>query len=226
MLKPKLPSKPCAFFDLDGTILDTIIDITNSFNRSLQTLGFPGHTPPEYKAWVGNSTLEICLDALPKGAKTEENGHKLLSLFTKDYEEHRLDDTKPYPGIPELLQKLTDLGWVLGVLSNKEDFNAIAMTEYYFPEVFTIVLGTSDTRPHKPDPTGAFEGIKLLDRKPRDVFYFGDTEIDMETAVNAGLVGVGVSWGFRSTDTLIKSGAKIILDKPEDFFSFLKDTYE
>ncbi|MDR2350486.1 MAG: HAD hydrolase-like protein, partial [Deltaproteobacteria bacterium] len=106
MPKTKLPKRPAALFDLDGTTLDTIKDITNSFNRSLARLGFPGHTQAEYKSWVGKSTLEICLDALPDDNRTEENGQKLLDLFTEDYKIHRMDETEPYPGIPELLNEL------------------------------------------------------------------------------------------------------------------------
>jgi phosphoglycolate phosphatase len=214
---------PGAVFDLDGTILDTIRDLMDSMNRALKLLGFKEHDLKAYKTMVGNGNLKLSIRSLPPESRDEETVRRLFQAFKEDYAIHQLDATRPYPGIPEFLAKLKGLGWPLAVLSNKDHENAVAVVTRYFPGVFDVILGVvPQIRPPKPDPAGAREAISIMKREPKDIYYFGDTDVDMVLASDMGFFPVGVSWGFRTPESITKAGAKIMLDNPEEFFSHLE----
>jgi phosphoglycolate phosphatase len=214
--------RPAAVFDLDGTILDTIRDLMDSMNRALKGFGYKEHLLSEYKNMVGNGNLKLTVRSLPPESRDEETVRKVFKAFKEDYAIHQLDATCPYPGIPELLDRLKGMGWPLAVLSNKDHENAVAVVTRYFPGVFDLILGVvPGTRPPKPDLAGAKEILSFIKREPRDVYYFGDTDVDMGLALNMGFTPVGVAWGFRTPESIMEAGAKLMLNSPEDFFSFI-----
>jgi dephospho-CoA kinase len=169
---------------------------------------------------VGNGIFRLTLVSLPPAMQTEENAEELRRVFKKDYREHQTDATVPYPGILELLEELKAKNWPMAVLSNKDHENTVEVIDHFFPNTFKAVLGASSNRPHKPDPQGALEAAKLLAREPNEIFYLGDSDVDMILATKAGFIPVGVSWGFRSPELIKKAGAQIIIDAPSDFIEF------
>ena len=209
---------PGAIFDLDATILDTVRDLMNSMNRALSALGYEGHDLAAYKAMVGNGNLKLAERALPPEARDEETVRKTYLAFKKDYAEHLMDFTEPYPGIPGLLRELKGMGWPLAVLSNKDHEGAAKIVSHFFPGIFDAALGVAlPQRPPKPDPKGALEILALIKREPGAVYYFGDSEVDMSLASSLGCVAVGVSWGFRPRRSVSDAGAEIMLDHPDEF---------
>ncbi|MDR3154759.1 MAG: HAD family hydrolase [Deltaproteobacteria bacterium] len=209
---------PAAVFDLDGTLLDTLPDLHGSLNRTLAAAGLPAHTLAECRAMVGNGLSRLVRDAVPEDLRGDAARlESLRRAFRKDYTAHQLELTRPYPGIPELLEALSALGWPMAVLSNKDHGNTLAVTGHFFPGAFKAVLGVAESRPPKPDPQGAREAAAILGRQGRDVFYIGDSENDMRTAAVCGFTRVGAGWGFRTREALLAAGAEAVLDSPLDF---------
>jgi phosphoglycolate phosphatase len=216
-------SKHGAIFDLDGTLVDTIEDLTHSFNRALVSLGYPHHTLSEFKAMVGEGVTRLTESALPPGSRDEAKVAELRAAFQADYAKHLLDNSVPFPGITDLLGRLASKGWPMGVLSNKDQGNSETMVGRLFPGTFKAVFGAIPERPYKPDPKGALELARILERDPQAIFYFGDSDTDMRLARNAGFVPIGVSWGFRPWEVVRDAGAKAILGRPLDFLKVFRE---
>jgi phosphoglycolate phosphatase len=214
---PEAQPRHAAILDLDGTLVDTLGDLSASQNRALGSLGYPTHTMEEFKAMVGNGITRLTMASLPKEDQEEGNALRLRAAFKADYAVHQTDLSRPYPGIGDLLKELSGRGWPLGVLSNKDQENTEAVVGRFFPGVFQAVFGAREGRPIKPDPTAALELAQILGVKPKDVYYFGDSDTDMLLASNAGFVPIGVSWGFRSVEVIRAAGASVVLDAPGDF---------
>ncbi|MDR1677807.1 MAG: HAD family hydrolase [Deltaproteobacteria bacterium] len=213
-----------AIFDLDGTLLDTLNDLRNSLESALKKEGFSGtfddHT---FKHMVGNGLTKLIKRSLP--SELDEDSAPFLrvrSVFKDIYSRNLLESTRPYPGIGELVTRLKAAGFRLGVWSNKDDDNTRVLIEHFFPEVFTAIMGAVPGRPIKPAPQAGLELAELLGAKPEEIYYLGDSEVDMETAKGCGFIAIGVSWGFRSKEVLVQAGARVILDKPDDLHSFLE----
>ncbi|WP_367925751.1 HAD family hydrolase [uncultured Ruthenibacterium sp.] len=201
-------------FDLDGTLLDTIGDLAAAGNFTLQTMGFAGHTVEEYKYMVGNGIPMLLHRMLPEKARTPADEQRAADLFFPYYNEHKEDTTKPYEGMPALLESLRTAGVKLGVVSNKEDHLTRQVIERYFPGVFHEVRGHVLGTPTKPDPHLVNEMRKAFSLMPEQVLYVGDSNVDMFTANNAGLDGCGVLWGFRTAAELQQAGAKYLVHTP------------
>jgi phosphoglycolate phosphatase len=202
-------------FDLDGTLLDTIADIGQSMNCALLKNGFPLYTAEEYKYLVGEGVYNLAKNALPESMRNEKTINKLVSEMKEEYEKHWADSTLPYEGIPELLDFLTAGGYKLCVLSNKPHFFTQKIVDKFLSKWhFDVVFGERASIPIKPDPSGALEIASIMDINPQDFLYLGDTSVDMQTANNAGMYPVGVTWGFRKKEELLKSGAKLIINHP------------
>ena len=243
----------CIIFDCDGTLLDTLGDISCAMNKALSLRGFPVIPQEKYRGMVGWGIYKLAELALPQEARCESNIKTLgdcAAQFMEEaqqkqqtnenrpaalYSEDTCAGTKPYPGINETLVKLSNLKLPrnkklsLAVLSNKPDFVLNQVIKYYFPEInFDAVYGMrtakavcGDMSP-KPDPAIVWELLTELDCLPQDTIFAGDSEIDIETARNAGCFPLGVSWGFRSRAVLEKAGAARIIDKPCELFKFLE----
>ena len=190
--------KRLVIFDLDGTLLNTIADLAQSTNHALKTLGYPTHEESAYNFMVGNGINKLFERALPEGEKTEENVLRVRREFIPYYDVHNADMSRPYPGIPELLERLQGAGVAVAVASNKYQAATEKLIAHYFPAIrFTAVFGQREGVNVKPDPT-IVNDILAIARIPREeVLYVGDSGVDMQTAANAGVTACGVTWGFR-----------------------------
>ncbi len=201
-------------FDLDGTIADTIEDLADAVNYGLRKLGCPEHDINSYKQFVGNGAMKLCIRALPEGKK--DIREKLLDLFHEYYDVHYLDKTKLYDGIKDTLDVLAANGVTLAVATNKPQDAARKIVEKLLPDVpFTKVLGGCDERPKKPDSTVINEILNGLS-EDNTVYMIGDSNVDIQTAKNCGILSIGCVWGFRGRTELEAAGADFIAEKAED----------
>ncbi len=202
-------------FDLDGTLLDTIDDLGNSMNSVLESMGFPLHTIPEYKYFIGKGIRNLVTNVLPAGNRDEQTIDLCLDKMFREYGGRWGEKTLPYPGIPELLDALTDQGVKLAVLSNKAHPLTILVVEEFLKRWnFEAVFGERPGIPRKPDPASALEIIQILNISAEGIIYLGDSGSDMETALHAGMFPVGALWGFRNAEELLEHGAKVLLQTP------------
>lgn len=211
-----------AIFDLDGTIADTIADLSDATNYGLRQLGFPEHPYESYKLFVGNGVQKLCYRALPEDKK--DMADELLALFTEYYSVHYLDKTQLYPGIREAMEKLSSSGVKIAAATNKPHEPAEKIIRTLLPEInFVKILGGCSERPKKPEPQIIFDILKELPDGNNQVFMIGDSNVDILTAKNAGISSIGCSWGFRSVQELSDAGADFIADKPADIPDFILD---
>ena len=196
--------KKLVIFDLDGTLLNTYEDIAAATNQALAMYGYPTHPTHIIKSFVGNGINKLFERALPEGEKTEENILKIRAAFIPYYNVHGADFTMPFEGIVELLYTLQRLGLKLAVASNKYEQATKALVETYFPEIeWCAVFGQREGVPTKPDPTIVEEILAAASISDKnEVLYVGDSGVDMQTAINAGIEGVGVTWGCRTRQEL------------------------
>lgn len=202
-------------FDLDGTLLDTIEDLGNSMNTVLESMGFPLHSIPEYKYFIGKGLRNLAAAVLPPESRDEKTIDICLEKMFREYGSRWGDKTLPYPGIPELLDDLTAKGIRLSILSNKAHHITMLIYDKYLTRwPFDAVFGERPGIPRKPDPTVAFEIIDILNLPAEEIVYLGDSGSDMETAVKAGMYPVGALWGFRNAEELMEHGAKMMIQSP------------
>lgn len=214
--------KKLVIFDLDGTLLNTIVDLAHSTNYALNKLGYPTHEIDQYHFMVGNGINKLFERALPEGEKSEENVLRVRKQFIPYYDQHNADDSCPYPGIPELLSNLQTAGIQLAVASNKYHSATQKLIEHYFPEIhFTAVFGQREGRNVKPDPTIVFDILKIAGVDKKEVLYVGDSGVDMQTAANAGITACGVTWGFRPRTELEKFNPSYIVDSAEKIKEYI-----
>ncbi|MDP6439810.1 MAG: HAD family hydrolase [Candidatus Brocadiia bacterium] len=209
-------------FDLDGTLLDTIEDLADSMNAVLESLGCPAHGVDAYKRFVGDGVVELVRRALPAERRddaTVKHGEKALP---EEYARRWADKTRPYEGVPELLDALTKRGVIMAVLSNKiDEFTRLCVGRLLPDWKFAAVVGAGPDVPLKPDPTGALEVARRLGVPPEGFLYLGDTDTDMQTAARAGMYAVGALWGFRTAEELEGAGARALAATPMDVYALL-----
>ncbi len=209
-------------FDLDGTLLNTLDDLGNAMNRTLEQEGFPTHPIDAYRYFVGNGARKLITRTLPKAHLDQETVDRCFTSFQADYDGHWDVDTRPYDNIPAMLDALTARGLKLAILSNKPDAAAKRCVAELLPDWrFAVVLGQRDGVPHKPDPIGAHEIAAHLHLSAADCLYVGDTSVDMQTAIAARMFAVGVLWGFRPRQELEENGAQALLTHPLDILKLL-----
>lgn len=209
-------------FDLDGTLLNTIEDLAGSTNTMLKRRGYPVHEVEAYKYFVGTGVADLVRRALPVYLKDEKIISQCVDEMREEYNKRMTLKTCPYPGIPELLNKLAELGIELAILSNKPHPATKLITAQLLSKwEFKSVLGERLDVPRKPDPKGALETAKHLEIEPEELLYLGDSGVDMVTANNAGMYGVGAAWGFRTADELKENGAKAIIFHPLELLNLL-----
>ena len=210
----------CVIFDCDGTLVDTLEDIAAAMNTALAEYNFPPVAIENYREMVGWGVYRLAALALPEKERTEQNiktlGNRAALLMEKQ------EKSRPYPGIPELLAELKAKKFVVGVVSNKPDAALRRMTSSLFsPFVFDAVCGLGPDMAPKPDPSAVWELLADINRVPGETVFMGDSEIDIETARNAGCYPLGVSWGFRSRSVLEKAGAARIIDTPQEIWEII-----
>ena len=204
-------------FDLDGTLLNTIADLANSTNYALKVLGYPIHEPDKYNFMVGNGINKLFERALPDGEKTEENVLRVRQEFVPYYDQHNADKSRPYPGVTELLETLQTAGMQLAVASNKYQAATEKLIAHYFPNIkFTAVFGQREGIPVKPDPIIVKEILQIAKVQEEETLYAGDSGVDMQTAINAGVTSCGVTWGFRPRTELESFHPDHIVDNAEE----------
>lgn len=209
-------------FDLDGTLLDTIGDLAVSCNAVLARHGLPQHTYEEYCRFVGNGIMRLVERALPEELRTPQTVAAVRADFVRYYTEHIDAHTRPYEGIPQLLEELSRRGISLAVASNKFQAGTEKLIARFFPDTeFVAVLGQREGVPLKPDPAVVEEILARTVAARGEVLYAGDSGIDMQTAAAAGVRSVGVTWGFRSRQELVESGAMHLIDKPGELLELL-----
>lgn len=214
--------KKLIIFDLDGTLLNTIADLASATNHALAANGYPQHATEEYRFFVGNGINKLFERALPNGEKTETNVLRIRQSFIPYYDVHCADLTRPYPGIPELLNTLQQKGIQIAVASNKYQRATGKLIPHFFPDIrFTAILGQREGIPRKPDPQIVHEIIKLAGVQPEDVLYVGDSNVDMQTALHAKVDGIGVTWGFRPRTELEEGHPFAIIDKASDLLAYI-----
>ena len=209
-------------FDLDGTLLDTLTDLAESMNAVLARLGLPGHPRDAYRYFVGEGVEVLARRALPEESRRQEMIRRCADEMRIEYQGRWAETSRPYPGIPELLDSLASLGLSLTILSNKpDDFTRLAVNRFLPGWPWQEVRGERAGTPRKPDPSGALVIAGKLGLAPGQFLYLGDTNIDMRTAITAGMYPVGVLWGFRTRTELEEAGAKTLLHHPLDLLAQL-----
>ncbi len=203
-------------FDLDGTILNTLDDLADSANHVLAAQGYPTHPTERYKTFVGNGIPKLIERMLPDGTSPDIID-RTFEAFQAYYAKHKLDKTAPYDGIPEALALLRENGLKLAVLSNKQhELSEAIVTQIFGQDTFDLIQGMCNRFPRKPDPASCRDVMARLNVNAGEVLYVGDSNVDMQTAANAGLTKCGVSWGFRSVAELTDAGADFIARTPQD----------
>jgi phosphoglycolate phosphatase len=204
-------------FDLDGTLLDTLADIADAANAALGELGFEGHPVDAYRFFVGEGARMLIYRALPQEARKGASIEQCLKGFMAHYQQGWKIKTRPCPGVPQMLDNLTRRGISLAVLSNKPHEMTRLCVEHFFSGYdFVRVLGHRDNVPKKPDPGGALTIAAKMSLDPDNIAFVGDSGVDMQTAVNAGMLPVGAAWGYRPHSELLGAGAQKIVERPQN----------
>ena len=209
-------------FDLDGTLLNTLEDLTDSVNAVLRSHGYPEHSPEAYRFFVGDGIHNLILRALPQNISTDELARTLLPEVDAQYDALWHTKTSPYPGTHSIIQELKHRNVKLAVLSNKPHRFTVKIVEHFFPDApFDIVYGFRDGIPRKPDPSAALDIADKFSIPPQEFIYVGDSNTDIKTALSAGMFAAGVSWGFRPVEELVEAGANMIITNPDDILRLL-----
>lgn len=209
-----------AIFDMDGTILETLEDMCASVNVTMDHVGYPRRTMDEVRRFVGNGAAKLIERCMPAGAE-DPRYPAALKFYRAYYDAHAQIKTGPYPGIPELLNQLSREGVRLAVVSNKPDEAVRALTERYFPGVFPVAIGNRDGWATKPAPDSVYEAMRLLGARRESTVYVGDSDVDVDTARNAGLDSIIVTWGFRDEDFLRAHGAQHLAHNADELYEML-----
>ena len=208
-------------FDMDGTVLDTLQDLTISMNYVMRSFNMPEHKEDEYRQFFGNGIRYAMEKAVPEET-TAETIDRMLPVFKEHYDVHCLDRTKPYDGIPGLLAELDSRGYKLAIVSNKIDSAVKELNDRFFYPSVKVAIGERNGIKRKPAPDTVYEALKELESDPEEAVYVGDSEVDFMTAKNAGLPCLSVLWGFRSKEYLESIGAYLFADKPDDILDIIK----
>lgn len=211
-------------FDMDGTILNTLDDMTDSINVILKKYNLPLHTLDEVRYMVGNGIPKLIERAIPQG-RGNPDFDNILKDFISWYEAHCAIKTAPYEGVVDCIKKLRAAGLKIAVNTNKVEQAAVALCDDYFPGLFDVISGSRPGMPPKPAPDGIYEILKRADMDGKSqgqkAVFIGDSDVDMQTGMNAGLDVIGVDWGFRGKDFLHEHGAEVIMITAAELAEYL-----
>jgi len=209
-------------FDLDGTLLDTLPDIARAANRVLAEHGLPQHPVESVKAFIGSGAWWLLYRALPEDRRDEPTVTALTASFKKVYGAIWQDQTRPFQGIANMLAEIGKRNIKLGVLSNKPDrFTRMCVDAFLPAHLFAHIQGEVDGLPKKPDPTPALQAAGALKAAPQDCCLVGDSEIDVATGLRAGMIAIGVLWGYRTREELLRAGAEALVQTPEELLELI-----
>lgn len=211
-------------FDCDGTILNTLDDLMDSMNYILKKHNYPTRTLSEIRNFVGNGLGKLVERSVLTGTDLKVSQEQLDTMLTElkeYYAEHNNDKTAPYEGLYELLAELKKQGYKMAVVSNKVQEGVTALNGQYFKEYFNVAIGETPNRKRKPEPDMVNAALKALNSTPEEAVYVGDSEVDLQTAKNSGLLPIAVTWGFRDEELLRELGAKHVAYKLADVMEIL-----
>ncbi len=211
--------KNTVIFDLDGTLLNTLSDLTDSMNFALAAHGLPAISEQSAKMMLGNGIEYFARKAV--GDKQDETA-AVLDTFKARYKAHSADRTAPYDGVLPLLRTLKERGIKTAIVSNKIHFAVEDLNATMFEGLVGVAMGEREGIRRKPAPDMVYLALDLLGAKKDETLYVGDSDTDLLTAANAGLEAVAVTWGFRSREFLIGCGASKLIDKPEELLKCLE----
>lgn len=208
-------------FDLDGTLINSLGDLHACFNYAITQFGYPARTLDEIKSFVGNGITKAIERALPCKVSSEEL-NKIVSLFKNYYKEHMTELSFPYDGIISMLAELKEKDYKLAIVSNKFDDAVKGLCKQYFDNYIKVAIGEGCGIEKKPNPIGVYKAIKELDSNIENAVYVGDSDVDIQTAKNAGIPCISILWGFRDKDFLIKNGAELFANSPNDIIKIIE----
>ncbi|MGN1195094.1 MAG: HAD family hydrolase [Acutalibacteraceae bacterium] len=208
-------------FDLDGTLLNTLSDLAASVNYALKSCGYPERTIKEVRAFIGNGVIKLMQRATPDGI-SQQSFDRCFEAFRSHYLEHMFDTTKPYDGILPLLDALKTDGIKTSVVSNKLHSGVVGLCKDFFGDRLTCAFGVLDESERKPSPANVFKALEYMNVDAGNCVYVGDSEVDVQTANNAGLDCIAVTWGYRDIDVLKLINPKYIIDSPEEILEIIK----
>ena len=208
-----------AIFDLDGTILDTLGDLAAAVNHAQRNAGLPVSTPEEVRRFLGKGARYLVSGCCPSAEG--ELLESLIADFASYYQDHSMDLTRPYEGMPELVDTLRENGCRSVVLSNKLDPAVKPLTDHYYPGKFDMSYGERPPIPRKPAPDATLSILREMNVAPEHAVYIGDSEVDLATGLNAGLDTICVDWGFRTHEELVEDGAPCIVSTPQELLEAL-----
>lgn len=201
-------------FDLDGTLLNTLDDLTDSINFAMDKMGVPVHTADEVRMMVGNSAHFLIRAAMPEGTQEDEI-LRCMAVFEEHYHSNLRNKTAPYKGILQMLSAVKAKGYKTAVVSNKGDAFTKELVRDFFGEYIGVAVGRSEKFPRKPAPDTVWYALELLGSEKETSVYVGDSEVDVITARNAQMACISCLWGFRDKETLEKEKPAVIIDSPE-----------
>lgn len=212
--------KKAIVFDLDGTLLNTLDDLADSTNFALLKNELPKRNADEIRMFVGNGIYKLIERAVPSGTSKE-----LTDICYNDFFEHYKTNmenkTAPYSGVDDMLEALYNVGYKMAIVTNKADFAAQKLCGSMFGKYIKTIVGSVDSRPDKPAPDGVYEALSQMGVNKADAVFIGDSQVDIETAKNAGIDAIGVLWGFRTLDDLIKAGVQKTAKNTEELKKML-----
>ena len=209
-------------FDCDGTLLDTLTDLRNAVNYVLRAHDLPERSVPEVKAALGNGVAHLMRQSLPTSISDAEF-NTFLDEFKAYYGEHLQDYTAPYPGMLDVLDTLRAKGYKLAIVSNKIQEGVTPLNKEYFGDRLPVAIGERPGLQRKPAPDMVLQALKELGSTPEESIYVGDSEVDVATAENSGLLCIGVTWGFREESLHQELGVTHIARKAEDILSIVEN---
>jgi len=207
-------------FDLDGTLLNTLEDLTDAVNYALDRYALPMCSISEVRNYVGNGADKLIERAVARRLSKEQE-QECLATFMQYYSENMNNKTRPYEGVLDVIRELLRKEYRIAIVSNKFDTAVKELNVSYFDGLFPVAIGASDTVSKKPAPDSVYMALSQLGSRQDTAIYVGDSDVDVMTAHNAGLQCIGVTWGFRDKELLLSVGAEYIIDKPNDLFSVL-----
>ena len=207
-------------WDMDGTVLNTLIDLRDSVNYLLRKYNMPEHTIEEYRRYFG-SGIRYALECAVVDGPPSETINEMLPIFKEHYDIHCLDNTCPYDGILDAMKKLKEKGYKMAIVSNKIDSAVKELNEKFFKEYVDVAIGETPGTKRKPAPDMVEQALKELGSSKKESIYIGDSEVDLQTARNSNLPCISVLWGFRDRDYLIEQGATTFAETPEELIQLL-----
>lgn len=206
-------------FDLDGTLIDTLDDLSAAMNAAMRQLRLPEHSPQVCRRMIGDGIRTFALRAV--GPNHEHLADRAVELMRAEYQKNLVVHSRVYQGLSEVIQQIRTAGVRMGVITNKHQKEAGLIIRHFFGDRIVTVVGVSEATPVKPDPTGTLRVLTELGVSPAQALFVGDSDVDIETARRAGMPFLGVSWGFRGRKALAEAGAVDIIDQPAELWAFV-----